>query len=39
MRLDSLCTVDGEDGAHCVSKWGVYAHCVIKGVGMGLLWK
>ena len=20
MRLDSLCTVDGEGGAHCVSK-------------------
>ena len=23
MRLDSLCTVDVEGGAHCVSKWGV----------------
>ena len=20
LRLESLCTVDGEDGAHCVSK-------------------
>ena len=22
VRLDSLCTVDGKGGAHCVKKWG-----------------
>ena len=37
VRLDSLCTVDGKGGAHCVRKWGyrptvskneeVSAHC------------
>ena len=39
LRLDSLCTVDVEDGAHCVSKWGVYAHCVIKVGSMGPQYK
>ena len=28
VRLDSLCTVDGEGGAHCVSKQvGIYPLC------------
>ena len=41
MRLDSVCTADGEGGAHCLRKWGyrptvskneeVWNHCASKG--------